>query len=148
MGAGPGPPTKAPAEHRPVAHCCGGEPALKMTPKHYKAALLMALGMSQVWIADKLSMTTAGVRKWTTDPEFQALVAEVTDAVISDTTAIMSDARRRAFAAATEIFESDSAKPSDRLDAIKLVLDRTGDAPKAGSGQAADLAAILAKVAG
>lgn len=119
-----------------------------MTPKHYKAALLMALGMSQVWIADKLSMTTAGVRKWTTDPEFQALVAEVTDAVISDTTAIMSDARRRAFAAATEIFESDSAKPSDRLDAIKLVLDRTGDAPKAGSGQAADLAAILAKVAG
>ena len=101
-----------------------------MTPKHYKAALLMALGMSQVWIADKLSMTTAGVRKWTTDPEFQALVAEVTDAVISDTTAIMSDARRRAFAAATEIFESDSAKPSDRLDAIKLVLDRTGDAPR------------------
>lgn len=89
---------------------------MELTTKHFKAIALLYEGKSKTQIAKELKITAGTLNRWTNDPDFKtALVAMATQQI--------GELVPQAVNTLGQVMADDMAKPADRLNAAKAVLD-------------------------
>lgn len=121
---------------------------MKLDMRHYRGAQYMVWGFSYIQIGQRLRVSPGTVRKWTRDASFQRAVQALAEDIKVDCIELSAAARRVALEVLVDLAEDAKKKDETRIEAARLILDRTGDAPKSGDGSDALIAKLLAKMSG
>lgn len=89
---------------------------MELTPKMFKAISLLYEGKSKAQVAEELKITPGTLNRWTNDPDFKA-------ATVSVATQQMGDLVPQAVQTIKGVMGDTMAKPSDRLNAARTVLE-------------------------
>lgn len=110
---------------------------MKLTPQHYKAIELLAMGGNNKSVAERLDIAPETVSRWRSDFEFQAAMNKIID----EAQKTAKDRLRHLSGVALETIENvlldKETPPRDRMTAAFKILELTQvSAPKIGSTNA------------